>query len=347
MMLNEIALRAERGFVFRTWVLSDGSVRPMGLFLSGPTAGGPLPAGWDAPRAISTEWYEKICPLEERRQVRSDDVWVETQLRERYDGEELVSKFTSYISKISDRCIDVDGRGFMDLDFWFGSTRSLTLWPALSRSPILTHHAWSAAVYHAVSNNLALITGNKTVPSSERDPDTSLPPLLRNAELSNVIALHIRRGDYEGHCGILAYYDAPYAAWNALPSLPDRYTPDNSSEATKQLLIPHCLPTPDQVAERVRRALKEYAVDRPSADPIERVYVMTNADQPWIQELRSALGVHGLNNVVTSRDLILEGTGAIANQVVDMEIGIRAALFIGNGYSTFTSTIVWPIGEYA
>ena len=70
----------------------------------------------------------------------------------------------------------------------------------------------SQPVYRAVSNNLATITGGKMTPETEKHDNsaptngTAVPPLKLYQELSNVVALHIRRGDYEGHCWILRHF---------------------------------------------------------------------------------------------------------------------------------------------
>ncbi|KZW02343.1 hypothetical protein EXIGLDRAFT_734488 [Exidia glandulosa HHB12029] len=345
-LLNEIALRADRAYTFRTYVLSDMSEWPSNVFMSGPSAGGPYPPEWNARPSISAEWWNVICPPARRRQISSDRAWEELALGDKFDGEEVVAKWAKYLRDMPEACVEIDGRGFFDLDFWFGSARSVAIWPTLSKSPILTHHAWSKPVYRAVSNNLPILTGNKTTHDTEKfvlpedDGQLSLPPLKIYKPLHNLAALHIRRGDYEGHCWILRHFDAPYAAWNVIPGLPDTYKPDNSSEDTKSRILEHCLPSPQQVAGRVERAMKDYLAQNPRAERIDHFYVMTNANEDYLTELRTAMGALDFHNVLTWRDLTFVGSEKFAGQIVDMEIGIRAALFIGNGFSTLTSTVV-------
>ncbi|EJD55677.1 hypothetical protein AURDEDRAFT_179387 [Auricularia subglabra TFB-10046 SS5] len=349
-LLHEVALRANRSYAFRPLVFADHTVWPANTFMSGPTAGGPWPSGVDAPRAISMSWWDTACPPDRLRTIRADDVWNELKLVKESDGEDIVSKWGKYLKELSDPCVAVDGRGFFDLDFWFGvPERAVAIWPTLSKSPILTHHAWSKHVYNAVSRNLPLLTGNKLTDENEKYPHASdsaassppPPPLRAYKEMTNVIALHIRRGDYEGHCWALAGFALPYASWNVLSGLPDRFKPDKSTEDAKKAAIPHCLPDAKTIAARVAAANKDYIVARGvKADKLEYIYIMTNAKEDFLSEVRKELESVGFPHVITAKDLKLNEMENYANMIVDMEIGIRAALFIGNGFSTLTSTVV-------
>ncbi|EJD55675.1 hypothetical protein AURDEDRAFT_179385 [Auricularia subglabra TFB-10046 SS5] len=341
-ILHEMARRANRSYTFRTMVFADMSVWPMNVFMSGPTAGGPWPAGVDTPLSISDQYWETACPPHRRRNLRMEKVNAELGIRyNQSDGEEMVSKWAKYLRDLHEDCISINGKESMfDLDFWFGSARPTALWPTLPKSPILTHHAWSHHVYNAVSRNLPTLTGTKMTHLNEKHADAaSLPPLRAYKELPNLIALHIRRGDFEGHCWVLAHFAAPYASWSNLPQLPDRYVPDGSTQEGKMRTIPHCIPDPKQVAQRVADLNKEYVAQRPDADKLEYVYIMTNAKQDFLDDVRKELKEVGFPHMLTAKDLQLTQMENHANMVVDMEIGIRAALFIGNGFSTLTSTV--------
>src|ERR1700730_2782067 len=82
LLMSYLAYRSRRSFVFEDYVWShtvfpytiyDLSLRParipLNAFISGPTAGGPMPA----PRAISSQWWETVCPKEKRTIVSSKD----------------------------------------------------------------------------------------------------------------------------------------------------------------------------------------------------------------------------------------------------------------------------------
>ncbi|KZW02698.1 hypothetical protein EXIGLDRAFT_637291 [Exidia glandulosa HHB12029] len=340
-LLHEISLRANRSYVFIPLVFADQTVWPMNTFMSGPTAGGPWPAGVDAPRAISSSWWETACPPSRRRSIDASQLWNQIGLDEDSDGETIVSKWAAYLKDLPDPCVQVDGRNFFSIDFWFGRPqRTIAVWPTLHKSPIMTHHAWSKAVYSAVSRNLPLLTAGKMSRENERfshivegDVAPVPAPLHEYKEMSNVLALHIRRGDYEGHCWILAQSSVPYASWNVLLGLPDVYKPDPND---KMAMIPHCLPTPQQVASRVQEVTKTANLKT----KLETIYLMTNANEVYLEELRVELKKVGHDKVIIQSDLELRDMEKAANMIVDMEIGTRAAVFIGNGFSTLTSTVV-------
>ncbi|KAH7107291.1 hypothetical protein BKA62DRAFT_128354 [Auriculariales sp. MPI-PUGE-AT-0066] len=343
-LLAEIARRAKRAYVFRDLVFKDNSEWPFTAFMGGPIAGGPWPPGEPDLPAVSMDWYQsKACPRSRRTVLNANNIWFRLDLDSK-DAETIVIAWADLLLKDPNPCIDIEGRGFFSLDLWFGRPqRAITIWPILSKSPLITHHAWSNAVYTAVTRNLALITHNALTPTTERHSlaaaPSADPPLRAHTELARVLALHIRRGDYEGHCWILAHFSSPYASWNVLPGLPDTYTPATSDD-DKSRLIPHCLPDVATMCARVEVVLREYRERNPDAPKIEEVYLMTNADDEFVQEVRRALVTIGLERLVTTKDLALVDAENFANMVIDMEIGIRAALFIGNGFSTFTSTIV-------
>jgi hypothetical protein len=71
---------------------------------------------------------------------------------------------------------------------------------------------------------------------------------------------------------------------------------------------------------------------------LTRVYSMTNGRPEWLQELKDALqedarreGLDEWEHIGTSRDLRLTGEQKHNSQAVDMAVGQRAEVFIGNG----------------
>lgn len=96
----------------------------------------------------------------------------------------------------------------------------------------------------------------------------------------------------------------------------------------------HCFPTIEQIAEKVKEV---HSV----SEGLRNVYIMTNAGIQWLEELKSALsGVHKWDQIATSRDLKLNWEQKYVAQTVDMMIGQRAQVFIGNGFSSLTSNVV-------
>lgn len=67
---------------------------------------------------------------------------------------------------------------------------------------------------------------------------------------------------------------------------------------------------------------------------LRNVYVMTNASPAWLEELKVALRkTYDWDQIASSRDLKLSWEQKYVAQTVDMMIGQRAQVFIGNGVS--------------
>ena len=58
---------------------------------------------------------------------------------------------------------------------------------------------------------------------------------------------------------------------------------------------------------------------------------MTNAKKDWLDEFKKSLADAGWLKVVTSKDLVFDDDQTGVNMAIDMDIGRRAAVFIGNG----------------
>jgi hypothetical protein len=141
-LMSYLAYMANRSFVFEDYVWShtpfpytiyDFALRPkripLNAFISGPTAGGPMPllppspspipSPHDpppdrtkhqrqqhqrpiAPRAISAEWWETVCPKWKRRIVSSEDAPNDK------DGNELIDWWVRRLGEVSDGCVEID-----------------------------------------------------------------------------------------------------------------------------------------------------------------------------------------------------------------------------------------------
>ena len=139
--------------------------------------------------------------------------------------------------------------------------------------------------------------------------------------------MHIRRGDYEAHCSLLEGLAAPYAVYNVIPGLPDTYTPNPTNETTKKLIMPHCLPTAEQVIQRVVAVKKEYETQNPGKATLDSVFLMTNANKEWLDELKKGLNGIGLGNVVTWRQLELHNYEKVAGMVHLSALASRSQWF--------------------
>jgi len=102
---------SKRSFVFEDYVWShspfpytlyDFSLRPsripLNAFISGPTAGGPMPER----KAINAEFWEQVCPSEKRRVISSKDApHVE-------EGSVIIDWWVKKLEGIKDACVEVD-----------------------------------------------------------------------------------------------------------------------------------------------------------------------------------------------------------------------------------------------
>jgi len=227
---------------------------------------------------------------------------------------------------------------------------------------VISHFRWSDVVLHCVARNIPLITHTRsatatpvthfsppgTINSDRIGTVIPVPPgaissLRKDESLPEVLALHIRRGDYGPHCHSMASYASGYNSWNLLPSLPDVYNPPDGIREGADLeeFMRHCWPSVDDIVRRVRDVKHDYETQ--GRGQLKTVYVLTNGKRPWIDELSGALLSSGMGweRVTSSRDLVYVGQAEkLANQAADMEIARRAAVFVGNGFSTMTANIL-------
>lgn len=150
------------------------------------------------------------------------------------------------------------------------------------------------------------------------------------------MALHIRRGDFEQHCQNLALWGSDWNGFNCHPDFPDQFTVPpgpNDSPERMQIYMKHCYPTIPQIVEKVM-AVKN--ARRGKGTPLRKIFIMSNGSKEWLAELKAALMQEGpgeWDGIHSSRDLTLSWEQKYVAQAVDMHIGQRAQVFIGNGVS--------------
>lgn len=166
-------------------------------------------------------------------------------------------------------------------------------------------------------------------------------PILKTKEMDTVpglLALHIRRGDFAAHCSHLANWSSDWNGFNQFSALPDKFrVPTDggwgeTTEANTKMYLKACFPTIEQIVEKVRDVLDDQKRLYGSGKELRSVYVMTNGDVEWLEMLREALlRVKRWDGIGSSRDLELSWEAKPVAQAVDMLIGQRAQVFIGNG----------------
>ncbi|KAJ7574375.1 hypothetical protein C8J56DRAFT_803188 [Mycena floridula] len=339
MVLNaQLALTLKRSRVFDNYTWDDGpedfstfngnripSRIPLSAMISGPLIGGE--SGPQVPRAVSREYFQTVCP---NPIVLSS---TEVSLGEVPSAIALLNAWVEKLGKMEDRCIQIskDSRPIFDY-MLFGSTNVLDIWPTLSVSPILTKFGWSPLILDGFAKNRGLFESSSWLP----DLKLSAPS---NDLLDGLMTVHIRRGDFAAHCTHFVTHSSSYNGFNSFDALPDKFVPptgDDIAENTRHYMD-HCYPSVSLIVQRIM----EIKAERGKEYPLKRLFIMTNAKRPWIEDLKQALRQAGQwSSIASSRDLKLSWEQKYVAQTVDMYAAVRSQVFIGNGFSSLTSNIV-------
>ncbi|KDQ55117.1 hypothetical protein JAAARDRAFT_37635 [Jaapia argillacea MUCL 33604] len=312
---------------------------PINALIAGPTAGGPWDPNDTAPRSVSDDYWELVCPPEDRDLIYTDNIKPELQDAE---GDVVLRRWTEIIRDSPKRCVEVlPGPSEADpypqtFDLWLiGYKRLLSLWPIFKSSPTSRLFDTSPLVKAAVDRNEYLFL--------PRGPRPSVPA-SRNP-YDRMMALHIRRGDFKEACFSLATWNSTFYGWNQLPELPDSFTPPpggswgSNTPENVEFYLEHCFPTFEAIVQKIRDT-KEAYIANGTDRVLDVMYLLTNADVRWVEEFKEVVRRDGWGTIVTSKDLILDDEQIGVGMAVDMEIARLAAVFIGNGWSSFTSNII-------
>uniref|UniRef100_A0A0W0GAM3 Uncharacterized protein n=1 Tax=Moniliophthora roreri TaxID=221103 RepID=A0A0W0GAM3_MONRR len=363
-VLNEVLMNAhlayesKRAYVFQDYVwkpdyyawpesefLEWPPRTPLNAIISGPTAGGLWEAGDLSPRSVSEKWFDVVCPESQRRVINTREVKPAVQWS---SGSEIFEAWKKVLTDAPERCIEVvpEDREIdaypqvFDLYLW-GSDRVLSLWESFSQSPTSRLLGNSPVVDSAVIRNQYFF-----LPHGPRPPYS-----VSHNPFDRLLAMHVRRGDFKEACGGLATWNSTFYSWNLLPELPDKFVPPPGGEWGKNIpeneakYMEHCLPTFDAIVQKVRDSRADYVAEgKRKGEKYDRtldvLYLLTNEESDWLDKLKDTLRADGWHTIRTSRDLVLDQEQMDVNMAVDMDIARRAAVFIGNGWSSFTSNIV-------
>ena len=337
-----LAYKSKRAYVFQDYVwnrehypwpmakyMLSRPRTPLNALLSGPSAGGLWDPDDNAPRSISEEWFDIVCPKSERRIILTADVkpavfW-ET-------GDVIFKHWEKLLTDAPERCIEIQPKDdevpqIFDLWLW-GSTRILPLWEEFKNSPVSRLLGPSAIVRAAVRRNEHLLLHRGPRPTL-RDP------------YERMLAIHLRRGDFKHHCLSLAKWNSSFHSWNLLPSLPDKFihpegyewgknTPEGIAHYKK-----HCYPEDDVILEKIQKSREEYiqAASPGEHRVLDVIFLLTNDATSWVDDLKAKLRESGWYTVVTTKDLKLYQEQKDVGLAVDMEFARKAAVFVGNGVS--------------
>ncbi|KAG6841097.1 hypothetical protein C0991_001904 [Blastosporella zonata] len=319
LLMHYVAEKAGRSFVFEDYVWSqlpfqytlyDFALRPVRLpmnsFISGPTAGGPVPHR--AAAAVNAEFWDIVCA--DSRTISSKDS------PSTAEGKDIVDWWVDRLKGVQDECVQIDSTENVIFDrAFFDSSRIVSLWPELSLSPIVTKFLWSPLVHSAVLRNFPLL---------QPESVEALYDLSANTTLTGLLAVHLRRGDYRRHCPRLAGWKAQYNGLNQFPGLPDKFNSTSyvyGSHEYNDYYMEHCLPTVEQLVARL-------AAVREETHGLRRVYILTNAWGFWLNGLKAALLKDGWDDMKSTLDLSLDPKQTQVAAAVDMAIAERSQVFV-------------------
>jgi len=93
----------------------------------------------------------------------------------------------------------------------------------------------------------------------------------------------------------------------------------------------HCFPTIDQIVDKVMD-VKATSVGK----NLRRVYILTNGVSEWVTQLKEALRKAAKwENIVSSKDIELNREQKYIATAIDMMIGQKGQVFVGNGVCDF------------
>lgn len=264
------------------------------------------------------------------------------------------------------------------------------------------HHFTTLRKPSLLSVVLPFLTSRGSSISYESGSDMTPTPPVSKIESLPVLALHLRRGDFIEHCDNLYNWNSTYTGFNTQPSLPDRFFMENatmrdsmSTDEIKEAYKQKCLIDVGEVRKRVVRAVTEWRNERLQIferqqrnrfmaahngdegvkEMLRKVYIMTNGDREFLNQLKSALlsdaqrsalridnkliaedananstngsssqydydFVWSWDEISTSRDMDIGWETKYVAQAMDMYVGQRAEVFIGNGFSSLTANVV-------
>ncbi|KAJ7062310.1 hypothetical protein C8F01DRAFT_1284828 [Mycena amicta] len=354
--LNERLMNAHLAYVSnRAYVFADywwapehyqfppapesGARTPMNALLAGPVVG-----------AISERWWDTVCPPSRRRLINTEDI--KPHIPGGLDhapGSLIFETWHKLLLDATESCVEIVYTSLavdsfpqiFDLRLW-GGERVLSLWEDFLASPVSTLLRPSDIVRTAVENNvdagvflgLGRSGGRPPMSKDSRDP------------FHRMLAIHLRRGDYVRHCRTLASWGSGHYGWAQLPFLPDvahHRLPNGSADDPQReaKAFAMCLPDVAGVVQRATEVQRDWSALAPNSE-LDIVYLLTNEPPgPFLSDLVAALHSAGWPTIVTTRDLRLNTAEQLdVSMAVDMEIAKRAAVFVGNGWSSFTSNVI-------
>ncbi|KAF8210210.1 hypothetical protein K438DRAFT_2052484 [Mycena galopus ATCC 62051] len=221
----------------------------------------------------------------------------------------------------SDRCISIDNH-IINWSF-LASSAIHAIWPSF-KEYLSSTFQWSAQILEIVE---------------------------RARPTEPYMALHLRRGDFEGHCNGLAASQTGFTTWGTLPELQDASIfPPKLELNNHSSVMQHCFPSLRRILDAIDsqarvnphvntlHVLHDGSWDHPS---VYLQYYKLEAAVKSPKRILKAGWRGGPMKVVThSGTLPLRSGESDWAVAVDVELARRANIFIGNGYSSLSTQIV-------
>jgi hypothetical protein len=210
------------------------------------------------------------------------------------------------------------------------------VWPSFQKY-LTNHFRWSDEVLAIVDRAQAelRLKSKLTSVSLEREP---------------YMALHLRRGDFEDHCKTLAERHEGTTTWTTLPFLQSTMLPPSLDTSNATSIMQHCYPN----LYRILDAVSHQARSHPH---LRTLHVLHDGawDHPFVflqyyklaEALKNTAWAEGqgwtngpMVRVTHSGDLPIARGERDWTVCVDVELGRRAEVFIGNGYSSLSTQVI-------
>ncbi|KDR82446.1 hypothetical protein GALMADRAFT_237772 [Galerina marginata CBS 339.88] len=358
LMDTYLAYKSNRAYVFADYIWKEDyypwpkekaiewpPITPLPALISGPSVGGSWGPNDPAPRSISEKWYEVVCPPERRRIINTHEV---KPALVNETGSVVFATWQKILLDAPESCIEIQPASREEdsypqvFDLWvWGSWKVLSLWDVFSKSPVSQLLGVSPTIERLVESNKAIFMEPKNTATGEE--------VVTVDPFSRMLAIHLRRGDFKQACLSLSNWNSTFYSWNLLDFLPDKFTPPpgggwgTNTPENEALYMKHCLPSDEEILQKIRDSRTEYlkAVEEQGRkETLDVLFLLTNDKSGWLDEVKKIMMADGWKVVATSHDLVLDREGKDVAMALDMELARKASVFIGNGWSSFTSNIV-------
>ncbi|KIJ54041.1 hypothetical protein M422DRAFT_42312 [Sphaerobolus stellatus SS14] len=343
-----IAWRTKRGYVFQDyewppqqypWSILPWPTpsTPITAIVAGPVEGffeeevqAPVP------RAIHPNWFDKVCTKERTRVIVAD------KIREvRNNARDVVDSWVRLLKDVKEDCVHVvpgkKRKSLLDKRL-FSSPLMHPLWHELKNSPMYRFLEPSPLVQSAIYLNEHLFFTGKTIYNPSR--------------YDSILAVHVPPTGFQTTCNSIAASNTSLYMWNSLPELPDRLKRASFSPGAKNpntlgpetLIQKRCYPSIENMVAKIMTAKSTWESSPESeGHKLKTVYLlaeMGSDERPRVEELRARLGMTGWKAIVSAEDFEMNAEQMSVGGAVDVEIGRRAGLFVGNGWTSLSSGIV-------